>query len=132
MATKRPKTKWKFAIGTTSFVPDSKLHYLIVDIDTKDENKIVNAVWHLIYRFPRCSIYIQPTRHGYHLFTNIKLSWMDLRRKIRKIPFVDLTWIGIGESRGYFFLADKGHVRLSWKVRRMILRWEKNMKPRQN
>jgi hypothetical protein len=132
MATKRPKTKWRFAIGTTSLVPGSKLHYLIVDIDSKYNGEIVNLLWYIIQNFPRCSIYIQATRHGYHLFTNVKMHWRTLRRELRRMPNVDPSWITIGERRGYFFLADKKPVRLSWPVKRMTLRWEKNMGRRKN
>jgi len=132
MPTKRPTTKWKFAIGTTSFVPGSKLHYLILDIDSKIDSELLNALWHIVHNFKRCSIYIQPTRHGYHVFTNIKSSWRTTLREIKRIPNVDQVWINIGEQRGYFFLADKAHVRLPWKVRRMILRWEKKAERHQS
>ncbi len=115
-----PIPKWKFAIGTTSIVPDTqcRLHYVIVDIDTEDIQLTLDYL--ATYKMTN-NIVIQHTCRGYHIYTNAVLPWRSLLRFLRHVPNVDHKWLGIGEKRGYLYLADKTQVNLTWKVIRMVI-----------
>lgn len=70
-------------------------------------------------------VYVQPTRNGFHFYTNIRVSWRGLLYTLRRIPGIDPAWIGIGEIRGYFYLADKRAICLPWPVVRMTIYYHK-------
>lgn len=104
--------KWKFAIGTTSRVPNSKQqHYLIADFD---------KVPHLprIMALGANNMMLQRTPNGWHLYTDLQYSFKKLC-EVLSIIGADKKWISIGKSRGYLFLADKQAVYLPWPVERM-------------
>src|SRR5574341_862037 len=62
--------KWSFAIGTTSRVPGSKyLHYLILDIDSQE----IQEVMETLNQMP-CEWYEFKTEHGYHFYTDMRLT----------------------------------------------------------
>ena len=113
----KPKIKWKFAIGTTSCVPHSTLHYLIADVDAKMIRNVLSYMVHIGVR----SFEIQQTKRGWHVYTNLRLSWRRLLRILRLMPDVDKQWVKIGAKRGYLYLADKAPVVPSWPVVRMVL-----------
>jgi hypothetical protein len=112
------KYKWKFAIGTTSRVPHSKLHYLIVDFDEEHPR------FSLIAGMNPDHMFIQKTPHGWHVYTDLQVTFSKLGQLL-EIVGADKSWISIGKSRGYFFLADKGPVPLPWPVERMKLHAKK-------
>ena len=109
------ETKWNFAIGTTSRVPNSQLHYLIGDIDQLDFDPM------MIFQYSPEIVVIQRTDHGWHFYTDCKLTLKQCVIAQRVIG-CDKAWIRIGQSRGYFFLADKSPIILPWPVERMVLR----------
>lgn len=116
-----PKAKWRFAIGTTSLVPhphSRRLHYLIVDVDGPD---VTPTLIFLNQTFRRITTSVYPTPHGWHIYTNYALPWASLCVLLSRIPGVDNLWVTIGRRRGYFYLADKCEVRLTWPVVRMVL-----------
>lgn len=118
MATKKEIAyKWKFAIGTTSRIPDSQLHYFIADFDNV-ETIPLTAISLLCDNL----IITQKTPNGIHLYSNLKLTFKELIRLL-KICGADPSWIRIGRKRGYFFLADKNEVEIPWPVERMFLKW---------
>jgi len=119
--------KWKFAIGTTSRVPfDSEqpnyMHYLIADFDGGTLSDIFRKVQHIR---GINHIFIQRTNHGWHLYTDLMMTFHNLILTLHKIG-ADKQWIVIGQSRGYFFLADKSAVILPWPVERMIIHAKKS------
>jgi hypothetical protein len=120
-----PKTKWNFAIGTTSIVPNTnrQKHYLIGDVDSKETKPTIEF---LSDQLGANYIFIQQTKNGFHFFTELKMSFKELIYTLRRVPNVDPAWIGIGELRGYLYLADKRLLTLPWKVTRMILHREPN------
>ena len=123
------KYKWYFAIGTTSRVPGSKKHYLIMDFDNPDS---IFSLGEDLYGASKAVI--QKTPHGWHIYTNRICSWKELLSILRNQFLVDQKWIDIGEERGYLFLADKDRMHMEWPVERMII-WakrEKGITPRQN
>lgn len=111
--------KWRFAIGTTSRVPGSRAHYLIADFDEKNNMRM----WALVHACTEYGINyrLQETRRGYHLYTNLQMSFSRLRATLRRLR-ADSAWIEIGSNRGYYFLADKNRIRFTWKVEHMMLR----------
>ena len=121
MATKEEKYKWKFAIGTTSRALDEKgkvkprRHYLICDAD--GEENVTRAVRFFVETVD--DFYVQKTEHGAHIFSNREVSTELFVCLLREIA--DNTWLKIGQSRDYWFLADKRPVNLPWKVERMSL-----------
>lgn len=131
-----PKAKWNFAIGTMSLVPRNfvqilgfnmrpSLHYLIVDIDTTNQDEVQETEWYLCNHLPATNVIGQPTPNGWHFYTNLKLTWPELLYTLRQVPHVDKKWLAIGERRGYLYLADKNAVSLPWPVTRMILHTRK-------
>lgn len=108
--------KWRFAIGTTSRVPDCPvtvlggLHYLILDIDRKE--------------FPFHTLgskYIaQPTRSGWHIYTP-QTYYFEVMLEIALDFGADPFWCGFASRRGYAFLADKSPVAIPWPVERMVI-----------
>lgn len=118
--------KWRFALGTTSRIPGKKgQHYLILDIDgdipfVLPENLTEVGVTKMIW---------MRTRHGWHIYTDLKVSWKKLPKLLRRLG-ADKTWIDIGEVRGYFFLADYDLVTLPWPIERMALRVTKKREER--
>lgn len=122
MPNKRPKSKWKFAIGTTSRVPDSggKLHYLIADFDGDGflSRQLINFL-----ETTHCNCIIENTPNGWHLYTNFRAPMYDILKQLRKIG-ADPVWIEIAEARGYFFLAHKMQVLFPWPVEYMVLHYE--------
>ncbi len=123
------KNKWRFAIGTTSLVPTSvapgrgdhpRRHYLIADVDTKDDTAVNEVAWHLEeLKVNRWALF--PTRNGWHLYTDAVYRWPALLPVLAAFPHVDPNWLRIGRRRGYFYLADKTEVKLDWPVIRMVL-----------
>jgi hypothetical protein len=121
------KTKWDFAIGTTSIVPHThrRKHYLIGDVDGYN---MVPTLQFLGEQLRVFAIFTQRTQHGFHFYTNLQLSFKELLYVLRRIPGVDATWVGIGESRGYLYLADKEAMMLPWPVVRMVIYVNKEKK----
>lgn len=119
----QPKTKWKFAIGTTSIVPNTKRrkHYLIGDVDG---HYMVPTLEFLGEILGVGAIFTQRTKRGFHFYTNLQVSFGELLYILRRVPGVDAAWITIGERRGYFYLADKDAIYLPWHVIRMIIHTE--------
>lgn len=114
----QPKTKWRFAIGTTSLVPTApRLHYLIADVDGPYINAtLAHFAWLGVKNFT-----LQRTRHGWHVYTKTRMPWRKLTATLSRTPGVDQAWLRIGLTRGYLFLADKHAVPLNWSVKRMVL-----------
>lgn len=119
MAKTKNIMKWNFAIGTTSRVPYCKrLHYFIADFDC--EKLPDNVIENISYWSKH--VFIQKTKNGYHVYTDCKLTFNSLVKKLRHCK-ADKKWVSIGKKRGYFFLADKSHVILPWHVERMVLNY---------
>jgi hypothetical protein len=106
--------KWRFAIGTTSRVPGSSLHYLMLDVDNKNP-------WPYQYQFQdpfkRC---IQETKSGFHIYTSYQLSFAEMLYRSVGMG-ADPAWARIAQARGYAFLADKAPIALPWPVERMVI-----------
>lgn len=117
----RPKLKWKFAIGTTSRVPNSggKIHYLIADFD----GPIINTPA-LTGTVKKAKAILQVTANGFHLYTNIQMTFESLVSTLKLIK-ADPAWIRIGQKRGYFFLADKDYINFTWSVEHMRISYVK-------
>lgn len=114
--------KWKFAIGTTSRVPNSQsFHYLIADFD--DPNKPDLSKFRSIGLLIPQNIFIQKTEHGWHMYTDNEYLFSELFLILHQLG-ADKKWIQIGRKRGYYFLADKSSVILPWPVERMVLHVE--------
>lgn len=117
-----PKEKWRFAVGTTSRVIGTNgtdRHFLILDIDsiefdTSEIHDFVNSM--------DCRSFLMPSPRGWHLFTDLIVSFNEFKTYAKELG-ADSAWIAIGESRGYWFLADYMQVLLPWTVERMMLRW---------
>lgn len=112
-----PKEKWKFAIGTTSRVPNSGgLHYLIADFDLDylPLNDLIELGGN--------TLLIQKTEHGYHVYSKAIYTFDDLITRL-VILNADPAWIQIGTKRGYFFLADKDFINFPWPVEHMTINW---------
>lgn len=115
----RPSSKWRFGIGTTSRVPQSKLHYFIADFDGPIPHKTV-VEW-MLSNFPSTTEVIrQKTHHGWHIYTDWKMTFTKLVQTLKLIG-ADPSWIRIGEKRGYFFLADKAEIQFPWPVEHMVI-----------
>jgi hypothetical protein len=111
----KPSTKWKFAIGTTSRLPKSGLHYLIADFDGPLINRptlrlVINC----------CRFKLQATKHGWHLYTDQVMDFPTLIKTLKQIG-ADRAWIRIGQKRGYMFLADKKEIKFPWPVEHMVI-----------
>ena len=114
--------KWNFAIGTTSRVPGGNLHYFMADYDEK-------VIWIPPFIQQGFRYIVEPTHHGYHLYTDCHMPFAELVRILKTGP-VDPSWIRIGERRGYFFLAHKQPIKFSWPVEYMYLFAKKKGKTR--
>src|SRR5271170_4804491 len=127
--TQNPKSKWRFAIGTTSLVPTSpRLHYLMADIDSCSficslSQTLSHFAWLGVKNFT-----LQRTRHGWHIYTDTRMPWRKLTATLSRTPGVDQAWLRIGLQRGYLFLADKAPVPLNWPVKRMVLSYDRKPK----
>lgn len=114
---KKAEYKWNFAMGTTSRVPGRKgYHYLIVDIDGYLRPVILKRLEE--FRIQRMMWF--RTKHGWHLYTDLVLSFKKLLIALKKIG-CDPMWLHIGKNRGYFFLADYELIEPAWPVERMVL-----------
>ena len=119
----KPKSKWRFAIGTTSLVPtEPGMHYLIADVDG---HNLSTTIIHFIIWSGVRSFHVQHTNSGWHIYTDQRYTWRRLLRILSVTPGVDQKWVAIGRQRGYLFLADKGAVMLNWPVKRMVLHYGK-------
>jgi hypothetical protein len=120
----QPNPKWRFAIGTTSLVPntDPPRHYLIVDVDTKNVQRTVEYLTNVLL-IPDVAVF--PTPRGWHVYTPAVFTWNGVLSKLAHVPHVDRRWLKIGQRRGYLFLADKTAVVLDWPVVRMVLHHRK-------
>ena len=117
------KNKWNFAIGTTSRVPGTGLHYLIADIDSHDLNSVEFKGITALFSRLDCNMIWQNTKHGYHVYTDHISSWNDILSLLK--GRCDSKWLKIGRERGYLFLADKKIVHLPWAVERMVIHAKK-------
>jgi hypothetical protein len=125
---KRQHAKWKFAIGTTSlWVPDHRWHYLIIDVDHQNVKETLTYLLDVLF-ITELAVY--PTPHGWHIYTDRKLTWSGLYATLQHVPGVDQQWLAIGRKRGYLFLADYKPVVLPWPVVRMVLHVKKKTHPR--
>jgi len=122
----RASYKWEFAIGTTSRVPSTYTHYLIADFDGGTLADVFRRIQHI--KGIR-HVFVQKTEHGWHLYTDLMLEFPKLILLLHKIG-ADKTWVNIGRTRGYFFLADKSAVILPWPVERMIIHAKEEGKER--
>ena len=126
-APKKIAYKWKFAIGTTSRVPDNPTwHYFIADYDGKDAVmlRVINEEMERLTA-EGWKFVIQETPHGFHLYSNLTLQFYELIQCLKNCG-ADRGWLRIGKRRGYFFLADKDMVLMSWPVERMMLHVKDN------
>jgi len=115
-----PKYKWKFALGTTSRVPNSQLHYLILDIDTRTSKAIAGLFISLL---GVKHYFVQETENGLHVYTDKKIRFDQFEINARAAG-ADPSWIRIGLKRRYWFLADKDPIILPWSVERMVLHYD--------
>ena len=119
---KKQTDKWRFAIGTTSRVPNSGgLHYLIADFD--NSFPLTEPFNYGVILNCRTAI-LQKTNHGWHLYTDIAYRFEKLIQTL-KIMGADPTWIKIGKERGYFFLADKSEIDFPYPVEHMVIHYAK-------
>jgi hypothetical protein len=115
--------KWDFAIGTTSRVPNSNLHYVMGDID----GQLWPVLNRLLYRIVPNHLIIERTEHGWHFYTDYKTTFADMILLLYHIG-CDKVWVDIGMRRGYLFLADKSQISVSWPVERMAIHGAKKRK----
>lgn len=117
----KPLSKWRFAIGTTSRVPNSGggFHYMIADFD----GEIPQAAMEYIDSNVEHAI-AQKTPHGWHLYTDKIMRFPDLIETLHYIG-ADHAWLEIAEARGYLFLADKDKIKFPWPVEHMVLYYDK-------
>lgn len=127
MIDRRAEYKWRFAIGTTSRVPSSDLHYLIGDVDGQIL-PVLKKLYEFCFPVPN-NIFVQKTQHGYHFYTDLKIPFSKAIFLLHKIG-CDKAWIEIAKTRGYFFLADKSAVILPWPVERMKIQCRNTQHPR--
>lgn len=124
---KKQLSKWNFAIGTTSRVPNSGgLHYLIADFDN------LKYPWAIFTYMPFNlvqNMVLQKTPHGWHLYTDAVMTF-DLLQKYLLAMDADPAWVEIGKERGYYFLADKKEIDFPWPVEHMVLHYGKKRKER--
>ena len=112
--------KWRFAIGTTSRVPNcAGLHYLILDYDLENLPILPAGIW-----------FVQRTPNGFHCYSR-KIGTFNQVIHWAMYANADPAWIRIGCKRGYLFLADKQPILLPWPVERMKIgkdrkTWEKH------
>jgi hypothetical protein len=114
----KPIDKWRFAIGTTSRVPNSGgiPHYFIADFDGRyPHDDFLNGVLSSAY-----NIIWQRTPHGWHLYTDLKMSFEKLTQTLKMVG-ADPAWVRIGKERGYYFLADKSRICFPWPVEHMVI-----------
>jgi hypothetical protein len=112
------KYKWTFALGTTSRVPNSPLHYLILDIDQELTWKNIAGIKHYARHF-----FVEKTTNGYHVYTDCRLTFKQMQMAFLACG-ADPSWSRIGQRRGYWFLADKDQIILPWPVERMALHYD--------
>lgn len=117
------KHKWRFAIGTTSRVPGSDLHYLIADFDNVRLLKPTTIPYKPNSNNEYKTI-SEATPHGWHLYTNLIMNFDNLVRTLKEIE-ADPAWIEIGRLRGYYFLAHKSELHFSWPVEHMVIHHDK-------
>jgi hypothetical protein len=128
LATSRAKTKWRFAIGTTSRVPGRPgVHYFIADFDDVNLMHVYRSRNNYLLEILNSATYFQwqRTPHGWHLFTNVTMKFCDMKWLLIH-TMADTSWITIGYQRGYWFLADKEHMRFPYPVERMKIYNGKN------
>lgn len=99
-------------LGTTSRVPNSHLHYLILDIDRSALSRRLGLI--------PCPMVFQRTNSGWHIYTSLQLPF-DEMLTVAKTLGADQGWLNIAYLRGYAFLADYDEVPLPWPVERMIV-----------
>jgi hypothetical protein len=145
----KPKTKWKFAMGTTSRVPGTgkglvkdlnghqynlELHYLMADLDTGiySRSSLKTFLTYLVSTLNVRNIVTQRTENGWHVYTDYSGGFWNIVDILRERPQVDQQWLNIAEKRGYLYLADKDAVILPWPVERMQLHHERRQKKGNN
>lgn len=109
--------KYRFMIGTTSRVPGSRRHYLIMDFDGPIYYQQAGAIGSLA---PHRSVW-QRTTNGTHIYTPVQFRTLREMLTVAVDLGADPTWARIAQRRGYAFLADKCMLDIPWPVERMIV-----------
>lgn len=112
--------KWNFAIGTTSRVPGTSWHYLLMDVDgcyRDDALRILGIVSRKYFS----EAVMQKTANGWHLYSNIEFPSIESMILESVNLGSDPVWAHIALKRGYAFLADKHPLPLPWPVERMVI-----------
>lgn len=91
-------------------------HYLLMDFDIGEEDVvksmsgvtkegIMRAVWqNLQSRFPNADKLMYETKHGFHAIVFKQFPLKQAIIEMVKTPYIDLSHVAIGLSRGYWFL----------------------------
>lgn len=96
-------------VGVTSHIPDSKKHWLLLDID--DDAEYMPLMVNLFLQKKRIldqntrTVFYE-TRHGWHAICFKRFSFKELCKVMPQIPFLDQRWYEIGKERGYWFLIS--------------------------
>ncbi len=114
--------KWRFAIGTTSHVPGSKLHYLIMDIDNHGPS--LSKVFCVLNAGHDVKMIWEKTENGVHVYSNLKMPFREMLILSERLG-ADPSWIKIARARGYAYLADKHQFKIPWPVERMVISYRK-------
>jgi hypothetical protein len=116
-----PSYKWRYAIGTTSRVPNQPgCHYLIADFDMHS----IPQPFEFYIIDKAKNITRQKTKRGCHVYTDIRFSNFDLMCNKLIDLGADRSWVNIGRARGYLFLADKDLVAVPYPVERMQIHYD--------
>ena len=109
--------KYRFMIGTTSRVPGSRRHYLILDYYRPVIHFQAGAITFASNFKDRW----QKTDHGWHVYTPIQFQTLSEMLETAVLLGADPAWARIAGQRGYAFLADKYCISLPWPVQRMVV-----------
>jgi hypothetical protein len=99
-------TNIRWALGITSHVKNSTKHYFLLDLDRVPYRKVLKIVSELR---KKCDFVVYyRTAHGYHVITNLKVSYREFAIKALQMG-ADPVWVSFGLRRGYWFLELKRH-----------------------
>jgi len=75
-----------------------------MDFDTTNPLAFNTVRWDLKRRFPKTKLTMYKTKNGFHAIIWKRFTYRRAAIELILTPFIDLTWVGIGLKRRYWFL----------------------------
>lgn len=111
------------AYGVCSLMPRSRTwHYLLFDFDVSNKMKWAERILrdYFLTTYPSSPFYFYSSLSGFHCIVMKPYSLADAAIELLKCPLTDKKFVGIGLTRGYWFLETNESI-LNRKLSYMVI-----------